>query len=99
MRETVTLIIHALLVFVVLTVWLITAWTIDQYLLLRFPLEGLALVNFRILETIKRLSSIFEKGRRRRARGQPAAAQALISVRYLQGRRIPIRGSREFLSL
>ncbi len=63
MRETVTLIIHALLVFVVLTVWLITAWTIDHYLLLRFPLEGLALVNFRILEGALHLKTLHLVGK------------------------------------
>lgn len=48
---------HAVLVSIFLAVWLITAWTIDRVLLTRFPLEGMTIISFRLLELILHLST------------------------------------------
>jgi hypothetical protein len=56
-KEIVRLISHTLLVFVFLLVWLITAWAMDKMLMAWFPLEGLSLVSFRLLEVLVHVST------------------------------------------
>jgi hypothetical protein len=44
------LMLHALMQGLLLTIWIISAWATDNYVLGHFPLEGMSLVSFRCLE-------------------------------------------------
>ena len=71
MKEFGRVIVHAVLVSILLAVWLITAWATDQVLLARFPLEGMSIVSFRLLEFTLHLSTfrfIYRQVLRRRKR-------------------------------
>jgi hypothetical protein len=56
-RRYVKLIRHALFQGLLLSVWIVTAWVTDQYLLGRFPLEGLSIISFRLLEVALHVST------------------------------------------
>ena len=51
------LILHAVMQTLLLAVWIVTAWTIDKLLLPRFPLEGMSMYTFRLLEFVLYLST------------------------------------------
>jgi hypothetical protein len=52
------LIAHVVLVSLLLAVWLTTAWAIDNLLMERFPLQGMSMISFRLLEVIVHLSTL-----------------------------------------
>lgn len=56
-KEFARLIRHTLLVFAFLIVWGTTAWAIDKRLMVWFPLEGLSMVSFRLLELVLHVST------------------------------------------
>jgi hypothetical protein len=58
LRELVEILRHALLVSVVLSFWIITAWWIDKILLKHLPLEGMSIISFRFLELGLHISTL-----------------------------------------
>jgi hypothetical protein len=52
------LIAHVVLVSLFLAVWLTTAWAIDNLLMEHFPLQGMSMISFRLLEVIVHLSTL-----------------------------------------
>jgi hypothetical protein len=57
-KEWAEIVGHALLVCVVLSVWVFTAWWVDKILLSHLPLEGMSIISFRLLEIILHLSTL-----------------------------------------
>ena len=62
-RSFATLVVHAISDAVVLIVWMTMAWLVDKLLTSEFPLQGMSLISFRILEVafhIKTLHLVYK---------------------------------------
>ena len=57
-KDFLKIIVHTVLGFLLLAVWLFAAWIVDDVLLTSFPIRGASMIGFRLLEVILHVSTL-----------------------------------------